>query len=131
MDAERTIEDARSVCQDLRTLFEDESGSREETLEEVERVCEIARLVIDDRRCRDEIGQVERYARYLLSGDHRRWECGAKPGAVFLRELILELLRAVDIRLAGLAVVQRALTVQHVSNLARRNRDARIARVRS
>ena len=124
MDAERTIEDARSVCQDLRTLFEEEGRSREETLEEVQRLCEIARLVMDDKRCQDEIGEVERYAGYLLSGDHRRWARGSMPGVVFLRELIRDLLRAVDLRLASLAILQRSVTV-----LALRNREAKRARV--
>jgi|SRR5688572_14222876 hypothetical protein len=131
MDAERTIEDARSVCQDLRTLFEDESRSREVSLEEVQRLCEIEKLVIDDPRCHSELQQVERYAGYLLSGDHQRWARGPMPGEVFLRELILDLLKAVDIRLASLAAMQRSVTVRYEATLARRNRDAERTRVRS
>ena len=131
MDAERTIEDARSVCQDLRTLFEEESGSSEETLEEVQRLCEIEKLVLDEPRFHDEIRQVERYAGYLLSGDHQRWTRGQVPGAVFLRELILDLLKAVDIRLASLAIMQRAATVRYDSKLARHSREAELTRVRS
>jgi len=131
MDAERTIEDARSVCRDLRTLFEDESGSREEKLEEVQRLCEIERLVVDDPRCHAELRQVERYARYLWSGDHRRWARGAVSGAVFLRALILDLLRAVDIRLASLAVIRRAMTARYDSRLVLRSREAKRTHVRS
>jgi hypothetical protein len=131
MDAKRTIEDARSVCQDLRTLIEDESGTLEETLEEVQRLCEIEKLVIDDPRCHDELQQVERYSGYLFSGDHQRWARGPMPGTVFLRELILDLLKSVDIRLASLAAMQRSVTVRHEAALARRNRDAERTRVRS
>ena len=120
MDAERTIEDARCVCQDLRTLLEADNGLGEETLEEVQRLCEIERLVIDDPRFHDELQQVERYARYLFSGDHRRWARGPMPGEVFLRELLLDLVRSVDIRLASLAAMQRSVTVRHEAALARR-----------
>jgi hypothetical protein len=131
MDAERTIEDARSVCKDLRTLFEDQSSRCGETLEEVQRLCEIERLVIDDPRCHDELQQVERYAQYLFSGDHRRWARGPMPGEVFLRELILDLLRSVDIRLKSLATMQRSLTARYESAVTRRNSWAKRARVSS
>jgi hypothetical protein len=131
MDAERAIEDARSVCQDLRTLFEDESGSPEEKLEEVQRLCELERLIVDDPRHHDRIRQVERYARYLLSGDHRRWARSAMPGAVFLRALILDLLDAVDIRLASLVVRQRAMMLRCRSQLVLRSGEAKRPHVRS
>jgi len=131
MDAERTIEDARSVCQDLRTLVEDETGSCEEKLEEIQRLCEIERLFVDDPRCHDELRQVERYARYLLSGDHRRWARGAVSGAVFLRAVILDLLRAIDIRLASLAAIQRAMMARYDSQLVLRSREAKRMHVRS
>ena len=131
MDSERTIEDARSVCHDLRTLFEQDSDFHEATLDEAERLCEIARLVIDDRRCLDEIAEVERYARRLLSDDRWRSALDALPGADFQRRTILALLKAVDTRLTSLAIKNRPIAARYDAGVTRRNRSATRTRVHS
>ena len=116
MDPERAIEDARSVCADLRTLFEQPGGP--ESVEEVERLCVIGDLVIEDPRCRGELGDVRRYAGFLMVGDHRRWARGAIPGREYLRDLILDLLRAIDVRLESGALRKRAARVRcHARNI--------------
>ena len=117
MDSERAIEDAKSVCSDLRALFERPGGP--DSLEEVERLCEILHLMTEDPRCRHAIRNVQRYARSLLTGDHRRWARGTTPGRVFLAELILSLLRVIDARLRSLWVSERA---RHVRSRARDSR---------
>ena len=125
MDPERVIEDARSVCTDLRALFEQPGGP--DSPQEVERLCEMAYLVIEDPRCRSQIRDVRRYAGFLLSGDHRRWARGAISGPVFLCELILNLLRAIDVRLESVAIRRRAARVRAHAQHARLN----LARVRA
>ena len=129
MDPERAIEDARSVCADLRTLFEQPGGP--ESLEEVERLCEIGHLVIEDPRCRGELEDVRRYARFLMLGDHRRWARGSTSGRVHLRELILHLLRAVDVLLESLALNKRAARVRSNARNTRLSSEAMRARVRA
>ena len=115
MDPERVIEDARSVCSDLRGLFEQPGGP--DNPEEVERLCEIACLVIEDPRCRNEVREVRRYAGFLLCGDHRRWARGTISGPVLLCRLILDLLRAIDIRLASLALRKRVVRARQHARL--------------
>ena len=129
MDPDRAIEDARSVCADLRTLFEQPNGP--ESVEEIERLCEIGHLITEDFRCRAELGDVRRYARFLMLGDHRRWARGSTPGRVHLRELILHLLRAIDVRLESLALNKRAARVRSHAREARLNNVALRARVRA
>ena len=129
MDSERALEDARSVCADLRTLFEQPGGP--DNPEEVERLCEIAHLVADDARCRRQVRDVRRYAGFLLSGDHRRWARGTIPGPVFLCELVLELLRAIDVRLESRTLKTRATRVRAQAQHARLNSEMARARVRA
>ena len=126
MDPERVLDDARSVCLDLRSLFEQPGGHDPD---EVERLCEIAQLVIEDPRCRQDILDVQRYARHLLLGDHRRWVRGSIAGRDILCELILDLLRGIDVRLASLALKQHAMQVRRRAQDARREGRAIRARV--
>ena len=128
MDSERAIADARSICHDLRLLFEQPGGP--DSLDEVERLCEIAQLVMEDPHCRSEMRAVRRYAGCLLSGDHRRWARGAIPGQIFLCELILGLLRAIDVRLKSHALSRRASRVRDHARNARRISGAARTRVR-
>jgi hypothetical protein len=129
MDPERTIDDARSVCQDLRGLFEQHGGP--DSAEEVERLCEIAQLVTEDLRCRNRIRTVQRYAGYLLSGDHRRWARGTKSGRVFLCECVLNLLNAIDVRLESLVLKRRATRARSRARSTRLDSEAVRARVRA
>ncbi len=124
MNSERTIEDARSVCRDLREIFV-ERNFPEGTLEEVQRLCGIARLVIDDRYCEYELQLVERYASHLLQGNTAQWGTGPIPGDVYLRELIIELLTFLDRLLRTRALSARSAKARSRAAMARRHaRDA-------
>lgn len=104
------IVDARSLCRDLRDLFESLEPGQDDAanLEEVQRLCEMALLTIDDSFCQKQMREVERYASYLFSSIERpHWDRGATPGAVFLRELILRILAAFDRRLLHLETMRR------------------------
>ena len=129
MDSERAIEDARSVCADLRALFEQPGGPDDP--EEVERLCEIAHLVVDDSLCDRHVRDIRRYAGFLMSGDHRRWARGALRGPVLLRELVVRLLRAIDVRLETLALKGRAMRARSRARHARLNSEMVRARVRA
>lgn len=125
MDPERTIEDARSVCRDLSEIFAQDGDFSEGTLEEVERLCEIARLFVGDLCCDRELHQVERYAGHLLAGDTAQWAHGANPGDAYLRELIIELIKVVDRRLRLRALRARSENVRFKAMRARlRAREA-------
>ena len=130
MDFERNIEDARSVCRDLQAIIDQQGNLSDETLEEVERLCVIARLIIDDIYCRRLLGRVERYAERLASGDVGVWVQGFEDvsGDVCMRHLIFTLLKVIDQRLGSEALHRRSASARlRASSIRRSARQACLA----
>src|SRR5262245_36632408 len=112
----RDIEDARSLHEDLRALFDSSQpeADRELKLAQVRRLCAAIRL--DDTYSREALRAVENYAGYYFWGQDQDAHSG--PRRSRLRALILTLLEALKTRLLAIEARRQMLAV-HCADAAK------------
>jgi hypothetical protein len=102
-------DDAQSLHERLKEIFASAEPGRDNgaALDEVRRLCQSVKRVIDDARCHQQLRQVERYARFFFSSEaHRQWARDTGFGGTGLRTLVLQLLSALELRLSHLDLQQ-------------------------
>lgn len=103
----RDLDDARSLQRDLAEVFASpQRRSDAEKLDEVRRLCGLARIVVDDEFCHACLQEIERYAESFFIADdenvHWAWHTPARYAR--LRALLLRLVNAFGIRLTCLRI---------------------------
>lgn len=113
--SDRDIADTRSLQRDLKDLLtEPERGMSDdvERMEDIRRVCLLARLTLQDQACHRYLRELERYAEcFLLVEDNPCWEWHTAKRYEKLRSMLSRLLRAFEIRLDCLVMRKRSVEI--------------------
>jgi hypothetical protein len=109
----RELEDALSLQRDLAEAFAlAPERSDAESLDEIRRLCELARITVNDGPCHDFLRLIERHAEgFFVTDDNVHWDWHTPGRYAKLRALLIRLVSALGLRVCCLQIRQRSAEV--------------------